>query len=76
VNTANGISLHPHEERFQAGANLTVRLTDDVNGVLQLWDSRNITSGYQTNSTNEATRVTAALFPPPIFTTHTACRRS
>ncbi len=53
VNTANGISLHPHVERFQASANLTVRLTDDVNGVVQLFDSRNITSGYQTNSTNE-----------------------
>jgi len=53
VNTANGISLHPHEERFQASVNLTVRLNDDVNGVLQAWDSRNITSGYQTNSTNE-----------------------
>jgi len=53
VSTANGISLHPHEERFQADANLTVRLADEVNGVLQLWDSRNITSGYQTNSTNE-----------------------
>jgi len=53
VSTANGISLHPHEERFQASANLTVRLADEVNGVLQLWDSRNISSGYQTNSTNE-----------------------
>jgi iron complex outermembrane recepter protein len=53
VNTANGISLHPHEERFQASADLTVRLTDAVNGTLQLWDSRNITSGYQTNSTNQ-----------------------
>jgi iron complex outermembrane recepter protein len=53
VNTANGISLHPHEERFQASANLTVRLTDDINGIVQLWDSRNITSGYQTNSSNE-----------------------
>ena len=53
VNTANGISLHPHEERFQASVNLTVRLNDEVNGVLQAWDSRNITSGYQTNSTNE-----------------------
>lgn len=53
VNTANGISLHPHEERFQASAKLTVRLTDDINGVVQLWDSRNITSGYQTNSSNE-----------------------
>jgi len=30
-----------------------VRLSDEVNGVLQLWDSRNITTGYQTNSTNE-----------------------
>jgi len=53
VSTASGISLHPHEERFQVGGNLTVRLSDDVNGVLQLWDSRNITSGYQTNSTNQ-----------------------
>jgi len=53
VSTANGISLHPHEERFQASANLTVRLADEVNGVLQLFDSRNITSGYETNSTNE-----------------------
>lgn len=53
VSTAGGISLHPHEERFQAGANLTVRLSDAVSGVLQLWDSRNITSGYQTNSTNQ-----------------------
>lgn len=53
VNTANGISLHPHEERFQASAKLTLRLTDDINGVVQLWDSRNITSGYQTNSSNE-----------------------
>jgi iron complex outermembrane recepter protein len=53
VNTANGISLHPHEERLQASANLTLRLSDDVNGVLQVFDSRNISSGYQTNSTNE-----------------------
>ncbi|HEY2399066.1 MAG TPA: TonB-dependent receptor [Steroidobacteraceae bacterium] len=53
VNTANGISLHPHEERFQASAKLTVRLSDDIDGVVQLWDSRNITSGYQTNSSNE-----------------------
>jgi iron complex outermembrane recepter protein len=63
VSTANGISLHPHEERFQASANLTVRLTDDVNGVLQLWDSRNITSGYQTNSTNEGYASYSGLVP-------------
>jgi iron complex outermembrane recepter protein len=53
VNTAAGMSLHPHEERFQASANLTVRLSDNVDGVVQLWDSRNITSGYETNSSNE-----------------------
>ena len=63
VSTANGISLHPHEERFQASANLTVRLTDDVNGVLQLWDSRNITSGYQTNSTNQGYAGFSGLVP-------------
>ncbi len=53
VNTAGGMSLHPHEERFQASTNLTVRLSDDVDGVVQLWDSRNITSGYQSNSSNQ-----------------------
>jgi iron complex outermembrane receptor protein len=53
VGTANGISLHPHEERFQGSARLTVRLSDAINGTVQLWDSRNITSGYQTNSSNQ-----------------------
>lgn len=53
VNTAGAMSLHPHEERFQASANLTVRLTDDIDETLQLWDSRNITTGYQSNSSNE-----------------------
>ena len=52
VSTASGISLHPHEERGQAALNLTVRLSDDITGIAQLWDSRNVTSGYQTNSTN------------------------
>jgi iron complex outermembrane recepter protein len=63
VNTANGISLHPHEERFQASANLTVRFSDTVDGVLQLWDSRNITSGYETNSTNQGYAGFSALVP-------------
>lgn len=63
VNTAAGISLHPEEERFQASANLTVRLSDNVDGVLQLWDSRNITSGYETNSTNEGYAGFSALVP-------------
>ena len=53
VHTASGISLHPHEERFQASAKLTVRLSDSIDGTVQLWDSRNITSGYQTNSSNQ-----------------------
>jgi iron complex outermembrane receptor protein len=53
VNTAAGMSLHPEEERFQASANLTVRLSDSIDGEVQLWDSRNITSGYQTNSSNQ-----------------------
>ena len=63
MSTANGISLHPHVERFQASADLTVRLADEVNGVLQLWDSRNITTGYQTNSTNEGYASYSGLVP-------------
>jgi len=63
VSTANGMSLHPHEERFQGGANLTVRLSDDIDGVLQLWDSRNITSGYQTNSSNQGYAGFTAIVP-------------
>jgi iron complex outermembrane receptor protein len=63
VNTAGGMSLHPHEERFQASANLTLRLSDSVDGVVQLWDSRNTTSGYQTNSSNEGYVVFSDVVP-------------
>ena len=63
VSTANGMSLHPHEERFQAGANLTVRLSDDIDATVQLFDSRNITSGEQTNSSNQGYAGFSAIVP-------------
>ena len=53
VNTANGTSLHPHEERFSASVHLTVRLSDDIDAFGQLWDSRNITTGNDQPYSNQ-----------------------
>jgi iron complex outermembrane receptor protein len=43
VDTADGLSLHPHEERINAKIHLTFKLSDEAEAFADLWDSRNTT---------------------------------
>jgi iron complex outermembrane recepter protein len=47
VNTAAGLSLHPHEERISGKVRATFAVTDDTQAYVDLWDSRNITTMLQ-----------------------------
>jgi iron complex outermembrane receptor protein len=47
VNTASGLSLHPHEERFSSKVRATFKVSDDVEAFADLWDGRNITISNQ-----------------------------
>jgi len=47
VNTANGLSLHPDEERFSAKIHGTFKVSDDLQAFVDLWDSRNKTHTLQ-----------------------------
>jgi iron complex outermembrane receptor protein len=50
VNTADGLSLHPHEERINAKIHVTFKVSDQVEAFADLWDSRNTTiarEGYE-----------------------------
>lgn len=47
VDTAAGLSLHPHEERFSGKVRATFEVTDDTEAFVDLWDSRNITTTLQ-----------------------------
>ena len=56
VNTANGLSLHPHEERIAGMIHGTLKVTEDVNAWADLWGSHNVTitdQGY--NGINDST---------------------
>jgi iron complex outermembrane recepter protein len=56
VNTADGLSLHPHEERIGGKIHATFKVSDDVEAFADLWDSRNTTitqQGY--NGINDST---------------------
>ncbi len=56
VNTADGLSLHPHEERISGKVHATFKLSDEVEAFADLWDSRNTTitrQGY--NGINDST---------------------
>jgi iron complex outermembrane recepter protein len=44
VNTANGLSLHPHEERIGGKLRATFKLGDTTEAYADLWDSRNTTT--------------------------------
>ncbi len=43
VDTADGLSLHPHEERISGKVHATFKLSDDTEAFADLWDSRNTT---------------------------------
>jgi iron complex outermembrane recepter protein len=43
VDTANGLSLHPHEERFDAKLHATFKASDALEAFADLWGSRNTT---------------------------------
>ena len=47
VNTADGLSLHPYEERLNAKIHATFKLDDNVQAFADLWDSRNTTVTQQ-----------------------------
>src|SRR3984957_15047194 len=47
VDTANGLSLHPDEERFSAKVHGTFKVSDDLQAFVDLWDSRNKTHTLQ-----------------------------
>jgi iron complex outermembrane recepter protein len=47
VDTANGLSLHPDEERFSAKVHGTFKVSDDLQAFVDLWDSRNKTRTLQ-----------------------------
>ena len=58
VNTANGLSLHPHEERVAGMLHGVIRMTHDINAWADLWGSHNVTitdQGYNgiTDSTTD-----------------------
>jgi iron complex outermembrane receptor protein len=43
VNTADGTSLHPHEQRVNGKIHATFAATDDVQAFADFWDSHNVT---------------------------------
>lgn len=45
VDTANGLSLHPHEERIGGKVRATFKVDDGADAYVDLWDSRNTTIG-------------------------------
>ena len=47
VDTASGLSLHPHEERISAKLHGTFKVSDDVEAFADVWDSRNKTISLQ-----------------------------
>jgi iron complex outermembrane recepter protein len=47
VDTANGISLHPYEQRFSGKVNATVQVTDNVQAFADFWVSSNTTDTKQ-----------------------------
>ena len=47
VDTASGLSLHPHEERFSAKVRGTFKISDDAEVFADVWDSRNKTISLQ-----------------------------
>jgi iron complex outermembrane receptor protein len=56
VDTADGLSLHPHEERLAGKIHATFKLSDEIEAFADLWDSRNTTiarEGY--NGINDST---------------------
>ena len=56
ADTANGLSLHPHEERIGGKLRATFKLADATDAYADLWDSRNTTillTGY--NGINDST---------------------
>ncbi len=56
VNTANGISLHPHEQRLGAKVHATFKVSDDVAAFADLWGSHNVTITDQGfNGINDST---------------------
>ena len=56
VNTANGLSLHPHEERIGAKIHATFKISDDVDAYADLWGSHNVTITDQGfNGINDST---------------------
>jgi iron complex outermembrane receptor protein len=56
VDTANGLSLHPHEERFDAKVRATFKASDSVEAFVDLWGSHNTTIAAEGfNSINDST---------------------
>jgi iron complex outermembrane recepter protein len=47
IDTANGLSLHPDEERFNAKIHATFKLADELQAFVDLWDARNKTRTLQ-----------------------------
>jgi iron complex outermembrane receptor protein len=47
VNTANGTSLHPYEQRFDAKVHGTFQLADNLQAFADVWASRNVTDTQQ-----------------------------
>jgi hypothetical protein len=56
VDTASGLSLHPHEERFDAKVRATFKASDSVEAFVDLWGSHNTTIAAEGfNSINDST---------------------
>ena len=47
VDTADGLSLHPHEERVSGKVRATFAVSDSTRAYIDLWDSRNVTTLLQ-----------------------------
>ena len=56
VNTASGLSLHPHEKRIGVKVHATFKISDDVDAFADVWGSHNVTITDQGfNSINDST---------------------
>ena len=56
VDTANGLSLHPHEERFDAKVHATFKASDTLEAFADLWGSHNTTIAAEGfNAINDST---------------------
>jgi iron complex outermembrane recepter protein len=56
VDTANGLSLHPHEERFDAKVHGTFKASDTLEAFVDLWGNHNETIAAEGfNSINDST---------------------